>query len=105
MTGFSDPAAMSRRSLALVIDTESAIRLLVGRIVSEFDLVPVPADSVSAALNVIQTHRAELACAIVGSLLPVMHVISVANKVQLAAPDLPLILMSSLPPRAIPGRP
>lgn len=106
MTAYDTPAATPpRRSFALITDAEAAIRVLVGRVVTEFDLLPLPVDSVSAALQAIQAHRAELACAVVGSLLPSMQVAAVASAIQQAAPELPLIVMSSLPPLQIPGQP
>jgi DNA-binding NtrC family response regulator len=106
MTAYDTSAATSpRRSFALITDAEAAIRTLVGRVVTEFDLLPLPVDSVSAALQAIQAHRAELACAVVGSLLPSMHVAAIASAIQQAAPELPLIVMSSLPPLQIPGQP
>jgi DNA-binding NtrC family response regulator len=106
MTASSNPAAAPRRSLVLITDDEVAIRKLVGRIVIEFELVPMPAENETAALNIVRAHRAELACAIVGRIRPSMSVITSANAIHAAAPELPLILMgSTLPALAFPGQP
>jgi DNA-binding NtrC family response regulator len=106
MTASSNPAAAPRRSLVLITDDEVAIRRLVGRIVAEFDLVPVPAENETVALNAVRVHRAELACAIVGRIRPSMNAIMAANAIHAAAPELPLILMgSTLPSPAFPGQP
>jgi DNA-binding NtrC family response regulator len=105
MTASSSPAAGSRRSLALIADEEAAIRALVGRIVTEFDLIPVPAGNELAALGVVQAYRADLACAIIGSLMPSMDIVAIANAIQQLAPELPLILMSGTPPALPPGQP
>ena len=103
----SDTSAATppQRSFALITDAEAAIRTLVGRVVTEFDLLPLPVDSISAALQAIQAHRADLACAVVGSLLPSMNAAAVAGAIQQAAPELPLIVMSSLPPLPAPDQP
>ncbi|MFL5806311.1 MAG: hypothetical protein ACJ8CR_31850 [Roseiflexaceae bacterium] len=106
MIASSNPAAAPRRSLVLITDDEVAIRTLVGRIVTGFDLVPVPAENETAALNAVRAHRAELACAIVGRIRPSMKVVTAANVIQAVAPELPLILMAStLPSPAFPGQP
>jgi DNA-binding NtrC family response regulator len=98
MTISSNPAAPPRRSLALITDDEAAIGAIVGRIVTEFDLVPVLATDYMAALDTVQAHRAELACAIVGRLKPSLNVATTACAIQAVAPDLPLIMMGSVPP-------
>jgi DNA-binding NtrC family response regulator len=106
MTASSNPAVAPHRSLILIADDEPTIRALVGRIVTEFDLVPVPAENETAALNAVRVHRAELAGAIVGRLMPSMHVVKAANSIQAAAPELPLILMgSTLPSLSFSGQP
>src|SRR5262245_52181864 len=105
MTASSRPAAASRRTLALITDEEAAIRMLVGRIVNEFDLTPVPVGNELVALSAVQAHRDDLACAIVGRLMPSMDVVILANAIQELAPELPLILMSCLPPSPAPGHP
>jgi DNA-binding NtrC family response regulator len=98
--------ALPRRSLALITDDEAAICTLVGRIVTEFDLVPVLATDQTAALDTVQAYRAELACAIVGRLKPSLNAVTIASAIQAAAPDLPLIMMGSVPPApAAPCRP
>ena len=104
MTAWPQPAAVSRRPLALITDEEPAIRELVGRIVSQFDLIPVPAGNELAALGAVQAYRADLACAIVGSLMPSMDVLSIAGSIQQLAPELPLIVMSCMPPTLAPGQ-
>jgi DNA-binding NtrC family response regulator len=105
MTASSHPAAASRRTLALITDEEAAIRVLVGRIVNEFDLIPMPVGNESVALGAVQAHRDDLACAIIGSLMPSMDVVTLASAIHELAPELPLILMSCLPPSPAPDQP
>src|SRR4051812_3765542 len=98
MIAFSNIAAPTCRSLVLITDDEAAIRLFIARIITRLDLIPLPVSNEAAALSAIQTHRAHLACAILGSARPSMNVVTLATAIQQAAPELPLILMSSLLP-------
>lgn len=101
-----NPAARPSRSLALIADDEAEIRTLVGRIVAEFDLIPVFAESQAAALDAVQADYADLVCAIVGRLQPSLDVVTAAAAIQALAPDLPLIMMGSTPPSPTsPNRP
>jgi|HigsolmetaAR201D_1030396.scaffolds.fasta_scaffold04509_2 DNA-binding NtrC family response regulator len=88
----------TQRSFALIADSEEAIRALVGRVVREFELQPLFAESEEQIASLTAQYRDHIACVLLGDVLPAMNIIGAANFVRQVAPELPQIAMSGLLP-------
>jgi len=85
----------------LVVDAEKRIGQLVERVARQFDLIPVRVHRVAMLQPTLQMYGDKLSFALVGSLSCSVDAVAVATAIQHELPDLPLIVMSCLPPEAL----
>jgi CheY-like chemotaxis protein len=86
------------RPLVLVADDETAIQELVARVITNLGLVALLVGDGAAAVAAVETHRDDLACAVLDVVMPVMSGADAAQAIQHIAPDLAIILMSGAVP-------
>ena len=89
---------MPARPLVLVADDETAIQALVARVINRLGLIAVLVDDGAAAIAAVETHRENLACAILDIVMPIINGVDAAYAIQRIAPELSIILMSGALP-------
>jgi CheY-like chemotaxis protein len=88
----------SARRVVVVADDEPMLQLVIGRVLTAFDLVPLLADDGAAAIAAVEAHLSELCGAILDIMMPGVDGIDAAHAIQRLAPELAIVLMSSLEP-------
>lgn len=94
-------ASARRRQVVLVADDEEAILDLTDCVISELGLMTLKANDGMVALEFASNCQQFLVCAILDIQMPIMNGVEAAHAIQLAAPDLALVLMSDGIPAAL----
>lgn len=89
---------LTARRMVLVADDEKAIQSIVARVVTQLGLVALPVSDGAAAIITAAAHRANLACAILDVMMPVVNGVDAAHAIQRLAPDIGIVLMSGAIP-------
>ena len=84
--------------LVLVADDETPIQHLVTRVIGQLGLIALPVADGAAAIEAVQAHRGNLACAILDVQMPIVNGVDAAHAIQQIAPDLAIVLMSGAIP-------
>ena len=88
------PMPMAAPRLVLVADDETAIQLLVTRVIDQLGLVALPVSDGAAAIMAVAARRADLVCAVLDITMPLVNGVDAARVIQRLAPDLAIVLMS-----------
>jgi CheY-like chemotaxis protein len=89
---------LTTRRMVLVADDEQAIQSIVTRVVTQLGFVPLPVSDGATAIITAAAHRANLACAILDIMKPIVNGIDAAHAIQQLAPDIGIVLMSGAVP-------
>jgi two-component system cell cycle sensor histidine kinase/response regulator CckA len=90
---------LTARRMVLVADDEKAIQSIVTRVITELGFVALPVSDGATAIITAAAHRANLACAILDIMMPIVNGIDAAHAIQQLAPDIGIVLMSGAIPR------
>jgi CheY-like chemotaxis protein len=82
----------------LVADDETPIQYLIMRVIGQLGLVALLVADGAAAVEAVQAHGGNLACAILDVQMPIVNGVDAAHAIQQIAPDLAIVLMSGAIP-------
>lgn len=82
------------QGMALVVDDEPSVRVIVGRMLERLGMRVIVAADGTQAISCLLEHPDALSCVLLDLSMPDMHGMLVAQKLRQHRPDLPIILMS-----------
>jgi CheY-like chemotaxis protein len=93
-----DTVAPQHKQLILVAENIPEIHIVIERVISQLGYTALLVSDGQAALEVAETHRAELVCAVLGFSLARLNGLDAAVGIRQFAPNLPIVLMSGYVP-------
>jgi two-component system, cell cycle sensor histidine kinase and response regulator CckA len=87
----------------LIVDDEPMVRLVVGRLLEEWDFKVLEADNGRSALQVAQEFRGQLSLVITDLVMPYMDGCEFADAFRPLHPDVPILFMTGKCPNALVG--
>ena len=87
----------------LIVDDEPMVRLVVGRLLEEWDFKVLEADNGRSALRIAQEFRGQLSLVITDLVMPYMDGCEFADTFRPLHPDVPILFMTGKCPNALVG--
>ncbi len=87
----------------LIVDDEPMVRLVVGRLLEEWDFKVLEAENGRSALRVAQEFRGQLSLVITDLVMPYMDGCAFADAFRPLHPDVPILFMTGKCPNALVG--
>jgi CheY-like chemotaxis protein len=87
----------------LIVDDEPMVRLVVGRLLEEWDFKVLEADNGRSALRIAQEYRGQLSLVITDLVMPYMDGCEFADAFRPLHPDVPILFMTGKCPNALVG--
>jgi two-component system, cell cycle sensor histidine kinase and response regulator CckA len=87
----------------LIVDDEPMVRLVVGRLLQEWDFKVLEADNGRSALKAAQNFKGQLSLVITDLVMPYMDGCEFANAFRPLHPDVPILFMTGKCPNALIG--
>jgi CheY-like chemotaxis protein len=98
------PARMSTPTgTVLIVDDEPMVRLVVGRLLEEWDFKVLEADNGRSALRVARDFKGQLSLVITDLVMPYMDGCQFAGAFRPLFPDVPILFMTGKCPNALVG--
>jgi len=87
----------------LIVDDEPMVRLVVGRLLEEWDFTVLEADNGQSALRVARDHKGQLSLVITDLVMPYMDGCEFADAFRPLHPDVPILFMTGKCPNTLVG--
>lgn len=87
----------------LIVDDEPMVRLVVGRLLEEWDFKVLEADNGRAALDVARNYKGTLSLVITDLIMPYMDGLEFAGAFRPLYPEVPILFMTGKCPSALIG--
>jgi two-component system, cell cycle sensor histidine kinase and response regulator CckA len=97
------PEMTSLSGTILIVDDEPMVRLVVGRLLEEWDFRVLEADNGRTALQVARNFKGPLSLVITDLVMPYMDGCEFANAFRPLYPDVPILFMTGKCPNALVG--